>query len=88
MVVVIDETITFERLVVACSARSVSSKGFSELLRRPEKNTYTNDQKNDSLKEKRYLSDGYDELVEKIIRVLRFGSSWFSEVLNRYQFCS
>ena len=30
VVVVIHERITFERLVVACSARSVSSKGFSE----------------------------------------------------------
>ena len=56
VVVVIHETITFERLVVACSARSVSSKGFSELLRRPEKkNTYTNDQKNDRFERKEVL---------------------------------
>ena len=59
VVVVIHETITFERLVVACSARSVSSKGFSELLRRPEKKTHIRmTKKMTGLKEKKYLSDG------------------------------
>ena len=58
VVVVIHETITFERLVVACSARSVSSKAPASYCGGLKKNTYTNDQKNVRLKEKKYLSDG------------------------------